>query len=360
VNSPIRAEVSAAALRHNLARIREAAPASRVMAVVKANAYGHGLVQVAGCLAGADAFGVARLSEALALRAAAIKQPVVLLEGLFDARQLEEAAQHDLELVVHCQEQVALLEQPQAAGGHGFVVWLKIDTGMNRLGFRSDEVEAVLARLAALGPRVRELRVMTHFARADEPEHPATLRQQQDFHRLTGARSWQRSLCNSAGLFAHPQAHAEWVRPGIALYGVSPFAKRLGSELGLMPAMRLVSTVIAVRRVLAGEGVGYGGAWRAPRDTRVAIVAAGYGDGLPRALPFGTPVLLRGERVGIVGRVSMDMLAVDVGELPEVRVGDPAILWGPELPVEEIAAHAGTIPYELLCGVSQRVPLALV
>jgi alanine racemase len=357
VSSPIRAEVSAAALRHNLARIREVAPASRVMAVVKANAYGHGLVQVAGCLPEADAFGVARFSEALALRAAGIRQPVVLLEGLLDAGELPEAARQGFELVVHCEEQVAMLEQARGEGR--FVAWLKVDTGMNRLGFRPEEVEAVLARLEALGPRLRELRLMTHFASADEHENPATARQLQGFGRLTGRRNWQRSLCNSAGLFAHPEAHAEWVRPGIALYGVSPFAELLGCELGLRPAMRLVSTVIAVRRVKAGEGVGYGGAWRAPRDTQVAIVAAGYGDGLPRALPFGTPVLLGGERAGVVGRVSMDMLAVDVGRLPAVRVGDAAVLWGPELPVEEIAAHAGTIPYELLCGVSQRVPLAL-
>ncbi len=356
--SPIRAEVSAAALRHNLARIREVAPSSRVMAVVKANAYGHGLVQVARCLEDADAFGVARLTEALALRGAGVRQPVVLLEGLIDRRELEEAARHDLELVVHCEEQVALLEQAPADAA--FVLWLKVDTGMNRLGLRPEQVEAVLARLDALGPRVGELRLMTHFASADEHENPATARQLQLFAGVAARRAWARSLCNSAGVFAQPSAHAEWVRPGIALYGVSPFPELMGSELGLKPAMRLASTVIAVRRVLAGEGVGYGGAWRAPRDTRVAIIAAGYGDGLPRSLPFGTPVLLGGERAGVVGRVSMDMLAVDVGSLPEVRVGDAAVLWGPELPVEQIAAHAGTIPYELLCSVSQRVPLALV
>lgn len=356
--SPIRAEVSAAALRHNLARIRQVAPASRIMAVVKANAYGHGLVDAARCLADADAFGVARLSEALALRISGVRKPVVLLEGVFEAGQLADAAAQDLDVVVHCEEQLAHFEQ--AAVDRPLVVWLKIDTGMNRLGFRAEQMAGVLARVAALGGRIRDLRLMTHFASSDETENPATARQVAGFERLTAGLTWQRSLCNSAGLFAHAAAQADWVRPGLALYGVSPFAELLGSELGLRPAMRLVSTVIAVRRVLAGEGVGYGGQWRASRDTRVAIVAAGYGDGLPRLLPFGTPVLLRGLRAGIVGRVSMDMLAVDVGELPGVSVGDPAVLWGPELPVEEVAAHAGTIPYELLCGVSQRVPQAIV
>lgn len=357
MKSLIRSEVSAAALRGNLARIREVAPASRVMAVVKANAYGHGLVTTALCLAEADAFAVARLPEALALRGAGIRHPIVLLEGVFDAEQLAEVARQQLEIVVHTDEQVGLLET--APAGDSFVVWLKIDTGMNRLGFRPERMAAVLARLTALGEKVRELRLLTHFAAADEGENPMTAQQVALFSRLTAGRSWVRSLCNSAGVFAQSDAQAEWVRPGLALYGVSPFPELLGTQLGLSAAMRLVSTVIAVRDVKAGEAVGYGGAWRARRDSRVAIVAAGYGDGLPRSLPSGTPVLVRRVRAGLVGRVSMDMIAVDVTDIAGVQVGDEAVLWGPELPVEEIAAHAGTIPYELLCGVSQRVPLAV-
>ncbi len=357
--SPIRAEVSAAALRHNVARIRQVAAGSRIMAVVKANAYGHGLVETARCLDDADAFGVARLPEALALRISGISKPVVLLEGVFEAAQLHDAAAQDLQIVVHCPEQLAQLESVPPPP-RPLVVWLKIDTGMNRLGFRPGQVPSVLARLAALQPRIAGLRLMTHFASADEPDDEMTARQVAGFAQLTGQGAWQRSLCNSAGVFAHPEAHAEWVRPGLALYGVSPFADLLGSQLGLRPAMRLVSTVIALRDVLRGEGVGYGATWRAQRDTRVAIIAAGYGDGLPRSLPVGTPVLLGQQRAGVVGRVSMDMLAVDVGAVPSVRVGDEAVLWGEGLPVEEIAAHAGTIPYELLCGVSQRVPLARV
>jgi alanine racemase len=357
VNSLIRAEVSAAALSHNLQRIREVAPSSRVMAVVKANAYGHGLVTTALCLADADAFAVARLQEALVLRGAGVRKPIVLLEGVFDAEQLAEVARHDLEIVVHGDEQLALLAG--APAGATFVVWLKIDTGMNRLGFRIERAASALMRLASLGPRVRELRLLSHFASADEAGNSVTELQQARFNELSGGRAWTRSLCNSAGLFSQPAAQAEWVRPGLALYGVSPFSELLGTQLGLQPAMRLVSTVIAVREVHAGETVGYGGAWRAPAETRVAIVAAGYGDGLPRSLENGTPVQVRGERAGLVGRVSMDMIAVNVTAIGNVRVGDPVILWGPELPVEQIAAHAGTIPYELLCGVSQRVPLAV-
>ncbi len=357
--SPIRAEVSAAALRHNLACLRRTAPSSRIMAVVKANAYGHGLVHTARCLTDVDAFGVARLPEALMLRSHGVQQPIVLLEGVFETSHLAEAAASNLDVVVHCEEQLAQLESA-ARRSSPLTVWLKIDTGMNRLGFRAEQVPDVLARIAALGDRIAGRRLMTHFASADEPDNPETAAQIARFDQLATGLGWPRSLCNSAGVFAQPQAQGDWVRPGLATYGVSPFAELLGTQLGLQPAMRLVSTVIAVRRVLAGEGVGYGGVWRAPRDTRVAIVAAGYGDGLPRLLPVGTPVLLAGERAGLVGRVSMDMIAVDVGHLPRVAVGDTAVLWGPELPVEEIAAHAGTIPYELLCGVSQRVPITLL
>ncbi len=357
LKSLIRAEVSAAALRANLARIREVAPHSRVMAVVKANAYGHGLVPTALCLADADAFAVARLDEALALRGAGVRKPIVLLEGVFNAEQLAEAARQNLEIVVHEREQLELLER--APDGHRFVVWLKIDTGMNRLGFRASQVNSALAALTSMGERLHELRLLTHFASSDERDSALTAQQLGRFGELTKGRSCARSLANSAAIFAWPQSQADWVRPGLALYGVSPFADQIGSELGLQPAMRLVSTVIAVRDVPAGETVGYGGLWRASRDSRIAIVAAGYGDGLPRALANGTPVLVHGQRATLAGRVSMDMIAVDVTRIDPVAVGEVALLWGPELPVEEIAAHAGTLSYELLCAVSQRVPLSL-
>jgi alanine racemase len=350
----IRAEISAAALRHNLARIRATAPRSRVLAVVKANAYGHGAVAAAGCFGDADALGVARLDEALALRAAGVAKPILLMEGVLDAGQLAEAARHDLQLVVHEEGQLALLEA--APAGQHFTVWLKADTGMNRLGFRDAQFPAALARAMALGPRLRELRLMTHFASADVPGSTQPREQLARFAALAQGRGEARSLAGSAAIFSLPESHAEWVRPGLSLYGVSPFPDRDGAALGLQPAMRLVSTVIAVRDVPRGEGVGYGGLWHAPRASRVAILAAGYADGLLRSMPDGTPVLVNGMRAGLVGRVSMDMAAIDVTDLPAVRIGDPAVLWGPELPVEGVAARAGTIGYELLCAVGARVP----
>lgn len=329
-----------------------------MLAVVKADAYGHGAVTAAGCFSDADALGVARLDEALALRAAGIGKPILLMEGVVDAAQLVEAARHDLQLVVHQDEQLALIEA--APAGCSFTVWLKADTGMNRLGFRDAQFPAALARARALGPRLRELRLMTHFAAADVPGSSQPAEQLARFNALTQGCGEARSLAGSAGIFSQPVSHADWVRPGLTLYGVSPFPDSDGAALGLKPAMRLVSTVIAVREVPRGEGVGYGGHWRGARDSRVAILAAGYADGLLRSLPGGAPVLLHGRQVPLVGRISMDMAAVDVSDLPAVQVGDEAVLWGPELPVEEVARQAGTIGYELLCAVAPRVPRRLV
>jgi alanine racemase len=325
------------------------------MAVVKANAYGHGLVPTALSLPEADAFAVARLGEAIALREAGVMQPIVLLEGVFDAAQLAIAARMAFDLVVHHPEQLALLEQ-QAA--RDFVVWLKIDTGMNRLGFRIEDAPAALARLRALHPALREIRLLTHLACADERDSPATERQLDSFAPFARHEGLVCSIANSAALLSLPAARAQWVRPGLALYGASPFADQDAASLGLLPAMSLETTVIATRLVRAGETVGYGGAWRAGRDSRIAILAGGYGDGLPRCLAPRTPVLIGETRAPLVGRVSMDMIAVDVTGHGDIAVGESARLWGPGLPVEEIARGAGTIPYELLCAVSQRVPLS--
>lgn len=352
----IRARIDTRALRGNLARLRLAAPQARVMAVIKANAYGHGLVPVALALSGADAFAVARIEEAAALRAAGITQPIVLLEGILNAGQLAEAAQLQLELVVHEAGQIALLEEFR--GSHRFGLWLKIDTGMNRLGLRSDEFPGAWARLTALRPLA--LRVLTHLASADDPSSQQTAEQLARLALLVAGLDAEVSVANSAALLTLPETHRQWVRPGLALYGASPFAGQRGAALGLQPAMTLLSTVIARRELKAGERVGYGGTWQAERPTRLAILAGGYGDGLLRSLPAGSPVWLAGQRAPLAGRISMDMLAVDVSDLPEVAVGDQAEIWGPNLPVEELAELAGTIPYELLCGVSQRVPIELV
>jgi alanine racemase len=354
----IRARIDSAALRSNLKAIRSHAPSSRVMAVVKANAYGHGLVPSALGLIDADAFAVARLEEAMALRTAGLTHRIVLLEGVFGPAQLAEAARHRFDLVVHNEAQIDLLEAFR--GSHPWSLWLKVDTGMNRLGFRPEEFPAAWQRLRALHTAPVQLRVLTHLASADEPDPSITAQQLACLKALVAGLDVELSIANSAAILAQPSTISAWVRPGLALYGISPFASRIGSQLGLQAVMTLESSVIAVREVLPGERVGYGGAWTAQRRTRLAIVAAGYGDGLPRSLPNGTPVLIGGQRGSLLGRVSMDMIAVDVTDLPPVAVGERVELWGPHLAVEELARCAGTIPYELVCGVSQRVPIELV
>jgi alanine racemase len=353
--SPIRAVIDTAALRHNLGQVRRAAPASRVMAVIKANAYGHGLVPAARALAEADGFAVARLGEGLALRAAGLRNRILLLEGVFSAEQLAAAAQAQFELMVHSFEQLALLEA--LAGAAPVTVWLKIDSGMNRLGFRLEEFAAAYARLRG-NPHVQaEPTLVTHLASADDRRDPRTRQQLEAFATATASLNGARSIANSAGVLAWPAARTDWVRPGLMLYGVSPFASGTGAALGLRPAMTLRTEVIAVKNVRAGETVGYGGTWTAPRETRMAVVAAGYGDGYPCNTATGAPVQIGGRRAPLIGRVSMDMITVDVTDLPTVGVGDPVVLWGSEVPVEEIAAQAGAIPWDLLCGVSQRVQL---
>ena len=350
----IRAVIDTAALRANLETVRARAPGSKVMAVVKANAYGHGLVMTAAGLSQADAFAVARLEEGIMLREAGITRSIVLLEGVFSAEQLLEAAVHRFEVVVHDPLQVKLLEEFR--GSFRLTVWLKIDTGINRLGFRPEEFPAALARLRALTTPLREIRVLTHLARADDRDASATLEQVRRFRAVTGTLGLATSIGNSAGIFGWADAAGDWVRPGLALYGVSPFADVRGNELRLKPVMTLESTIIGLRWVPRGESVGYGAAWTAARDSRIAIVAGGYGDGILRSLKGGSPILIEGRRAPLVGRVSMDMIAVDVTELPEPHVGTRCLLWGPGLPVEEIAAQAGTVSYEMLCGVRQRVP----
>ena len=354
----ISARIDTQALRSNLALLKSRASGARVMAVIKANAYGHGLVPVAMALGDADAFAVARIEEAAALRAAGIVQPIILLEGVINAGQLAEAARLGLEMVVHEPAQLALLEEFR--GAHRFALWLKVDTGMNRLGFRPEAFAGAWARLKALRSPPLALRVMTHLACSDERDSEHTAQQLRRFAPLVQGLPAELSIANSAALLARSDTHAQWVRPGLALYGVSPFAGETGVALGLKPVMTLMSTVLAVREVRSGEYVGYGATWRAARASRVAILAGGYGDGLLRSLPSGTHVSVGGRQVPIVGRVSMDMIAVDVTDLPPVRPGEPARLWGGDLPVEQLAAAAGTIPYELLCGVSQRVPIELV
>jgi alanine racemase len=352
------ASIDTGALRHNLQIIRQQARKSRVMAVIKANAYGHGLVSVARALDSADALAVARVEEGLALRAAGIKTPILLLEGVVDGEQLDAAAGAGFELVVHTPDQIALLRG--APTGKTFKVWLKLDSGMNRLGFKGggafQEAHAALRAMPAVGA----LNLMTHLASPDKPQLPTTAEQIKRFQTATQSLEGERSIASSAALLGYPEAQADWVRPGIMLYGVSPFADSIGANHGLRPVMTLRSCVIAIKGVAAGEQVGYGGEWTAARPTRLAIAAVGYGDGYARSLSSGTPLLVNGERAALAGRVSMDMIAIDVtGVKRPAKIGDPVVLWGDGLPVEEVATWAKTNPYALLCGVSQRVAMKI-
>lgn len=340
------------ALVHNLHVIRAAAPGTRVLAVVKADAYGHGVDACLPSLTAVDALAVACVSEAEVLRAAGCTMRVVVLEGALTTTEVEVAVAQNLELVVHDALQLELLSQVQSS--KPLTIWLKIDTGMNRLGFRMADAPTAWARLQAM-PTVGQVHLMTHLACADEPDHPMTSQQLQRFQAVTDGWVGERSIANSAAIFAVPDAHADWVRPGLALYGVAPFAGRTGADLGLEPAMGLNSVLIAVREVDAGQSVGYGAIWTAPRATRIGVVGIGYGDGYPREPGAGAEVVVGGIRCPLVGRVSMDMLTIDLTQCPQARIGDEVELWGTTLPVEEVATRAATIPWTLLCGVTDRV-----
>lgn len=355
---PTRVTIDLSALRHNLQQVRRAAPASRVMAAVKANGYGHGLERVAATLAPAcDGFGVASLEEALQLREAGITAPITLLEGFFDPAELPLIEQHRLELVLHHPEQIATLLRQRHHGP--LRVWLKIDSGMHRLGVNPLQAESLWQQLK-MHPGVEALGQMTHLACADEPDHPSTLRQLALFAQATEGLDGLKSIANSAGVLGWSASHADMVRPGIMLYGISPFVAGRALAHQLRPVMTFRSTLIAINQVEQGEAIGYGGSWVAPEAMAVGIVAAGYGDGYPRHAPSGTPVLLNDSRVSLIGRVSMDMLAVDLRAQPRARIGDPVVLWGSGLPAEEIAEAAGTIAYELLCGVTPRVAVEVL
>ncbi len=355
-----RALIRLGALEHNLEILRSAAPGARVMAVIKANAYGHGMVAVARHLDDADSFAVARLPEAQLLRESGVHKPIVLLAGAATDEQLRIAFAENFELVVHDIGQVEMLER---AAGTGGVVWLKFDTGMNRLGFAPDAAPQLIARVAA-ATAVRELRLMTHFASADELDNTVTEAQLAAFAPVTRDFPGAVSIANSPACLGWPQvidARARlgfrgefWIRPGIALYGISPFPEKTGRDLGLKPVMQFEARLMAVKPLRAGARVGYKGAYINEQDTTLGIIAAGYGDGYTRRFRSGTPVLVNGRRVPLVGNVSMDMIAVDLGQGASDRVGDIATLWGDDLPVEEVAPWAGAIPYELVCGVMNR------
>ena len=349
----VTATIDLAALRHNLGQVRRHAPRSKVMAAIKADAYGHGAIPVARALEDAvDAFAVAALEEALVLREARVRAPLALLEGILSVEEAKLCLRHGLQVVVHDHWQLAILESlPEAAR---VPLWIKLDTGMHRLGFPLGDVPGLMERVRAR-PAWEFCGWMTHLACADEPDNPATREQVAAFNRALEGLPGARSIGNSAGLIAWPEARADWVRPGLMLYGASPLPGKTAAQLGLKPAMTLASRLIAIREYPAGAPIGYGAAYRCPEAMPIGVAAVGYADGYHRALPSGAPVLVAGQRVPLAGRVSMDMITVDLRGARGARIGDPVTLWGPGLPVEEIATQAGTVAYELLCGLTQRV-----
>ncbi|MCP4993882.1 MAG: alanine racemase [Gammaproteobacteria bacterium] len=349
-----RALIDLSALRHNLHRAREASQGRKVVAVIKANAYGHGMLRAASALESeADALAVARVTEGRTLRESGVQKPILVLEGCFDTDEARLAADLKLDLTIHHASQLTMLEQLEA--DQKVSCWFKLDSGMHRLGFSPEKGLAAYQKLRALSCIDGPVRLMTHLANADDRNDSATEDQLTLFRQFAQAVDSECSLANSAAILGWPQTHADWVRPGIMLYGASPFTNGRGDVDGLQPVMTLQSQLIAINHYPQGAPVGYGGSWCCPEAMAVGVVAIGYGDGYPRHAPSGTPVLINGQRAPLAGRVSMDMLTVDLRNHPEVRVGDSVVLWGRGLPAEEIAEQAGTITYELFCGVTSRV-----
>jgi alanine racemase len=350
---PIRATISGAALAHNLGVARAQAGTAKIWSVLKANAYGHGLLRAARALAASDGFAILDIGEALALREAGIAKPILMLEGFFKPEDIAAAVQHRLTPVIHSMEQVEMLEKSRVEGR--LAVYLKVNSGMNRLGFTVDNVRLAWNALKA-NAAVESVTLMTHFADADGETGVAP--QLQWFNELTQPFEAPRSLANSAALLRFAEeTRADWVRPGIMLYGCSPFTFKSAEELGLKPAMTLTSEIIGVQNLQAGERVGYGQTYEAGQEMTIGVVACGYADGYPRHAPSGTPVLVAGQRTRTVGRVSMDMLCVDISDIAEAYIGTPVTLWGEGLSADEVATSAGTVSYQLLCALSPRVPV---
>lgn len=350
---PIRATISSAALAHNLAIARQHAGAAKIWAVVKANAYGHGLLRAVQALGDADGFAMLDFEDALRLREAGNEKPILMLEGFFKPADIALLRRHRLTPVIHNIEQVEMLEKERPDGA--LDVYLKVNSGMNRLGFAMDNVRLAWNALET-NPGISSVTLMTHFADADGDGGIAA--QLQWFNELTQPFEASRSLANSAALLRFAaETSADWVRPGIMLYGCSPFSFKTAADIDLRPAMTLSAELIGVQHLQAGERIGYGMTYEAAQEMTIGVVSCGYADGYPRHAPSGTPVLVAGQRTATVGRVSMDMMCVDISDIPEAYVGTPATLWGEGLPCDEVAQAAGTVSYELLCALAPRVPV---
>lgn len=345
-------ELDISALQHNFNRVRQLAPGKKILAMVKANAYGHGAIKIARGLIDADAFGVACINEAIQLRDHGIAQPIVLMQGINHSDDVSQLNSYQLQMVLHDWSQLEILKQQPLT--HPLVIWIKLDTGMHRLGFPVEALSEIINRLQKIKNIAQPLRFMSHFASPEQLDNSLTMQQAQKFFSATESFSGVRSLANSAAIMGWPQTHCDWVRPGLMLYGVSPFQNKIGCDHGLIPVMNWKSHLIVIHQLKKGDAIGYNGTWVCPEDMPVGIVAVGYGEGYPRQAKNGTPILVNNKRVSLIGRVSMDMLAVDLRSQPQAKIGDPVLLWGEILPVEEIARSVEMSPYQLLCGVRER------
>jgi len=349
---PIQALIDLSKLEQNLSVVRRYAPKARIMAVIKANAYGHGLLHAAKALKNADGFAISELGAAIRLRNAGFHHPILLLEGFFSTEELAQFKKYQLSAVIHHKMQLEML---LASEHKGLEVFIKLNTGMNRLGFAPKEFPYALQSLKTC-PAINRVTLMTHFADADDPTGEGEVNKQlRCFNTLTAGLNQPRSLANSAAIIRYPQTHHEWVRPGIMLYGASPLTEKTAAELGLQPVMTVSSRLIATQNLKAGDRVGYGGLFQAIHPMRVGIVACGYADGYPRHAPTGTPVLVNGQQTRTIGRISMDMMAVDLSHIKNSEINCPVVLWGKGQPVDEIAHSADTVSYELLCALAPRV-----
>lgn len=355
MSRPIQARIAPGAFRHNYLLARQRAGNARAWAIVKANAYGHGLIPCVNAVRDvADGFGLLEHAAAADLRQLGVTQPILRLEGAFSGDEVAQAAQLALTLVVHNETQIAMIERTALTAP--LDVYLKLNTGMNRLGFPPAQFAQQLARLRATG-KVRNITAMTHFACADEAPIDVPLAR---FDAVVEGSGLPLSLANSSALLRYESSHGDWVRPGIMLYGASPMPPlQSAAQIGLLPVMTLTSQIIALQQLQAGDQVGYGGSFVADRAMRIGVVACGYADGYPRHAGTGTPVLVDGRRSRTLGRVSMDMLAVDLSDAPQAGVGTPVILWGDGLPADEVATAAATISYELFCALAPRVPVVI-
>jgi alanine racemase len=353
MSRPIQATISLSALRDNYAVAKRAAPRSKVFAVVKANAYGHGIERVQRALLMPDGFGLVELDAAVAIRERGFKGPILLLEGFFEPSELPFITSSDLTVVVHSEEQLRMLETSRPP--KLLDVFLKINTGMNRLGFAIEAARGALERLQRSGA-AKSITLMTHFATSDW-EHGIDEAMRR-FEKATEGVKLPRTLANSGAIFAHPESHADIVRLGISLYGATPFQERSAQSLGVRPAMTLASKLIAIQELQPGATIGYGATYKCERAMRIGVVACGYADGYPRHAPSGTPILVNGVRAKTAGSVSMDMITVDLAGIPDARVGMPVVLWGEGMPIDDVARSAGTVGYELMCALAPRVRVA--